>query len=117
MKNINTELLVNLYNKVREVCIAKYGVDMDSFNINEDGAIICHYISRHSYADEEYYDISIEDLNNENLDYLIKERQAKEEAAKLKLWQDREIAAEKQLKRDKEERKRLFEKLKQEFEQ
>lgn len=116
MTKITTELLVLIHNRVREACLAKWNVDFDRLSIEDDGSISCYYTPSYSYAEEEWYEISVDDLQDENLDKLSEERLAKEKLEREKREEEQRIAAEKRIIREKEERRLQYLKLKKEFE-
>jgi hypothetical protein len=116
MTQITTELLIAIHDKVREACLAKYNIDFDDFTIYDDGTISCRYTPSYKYPDQDFYDISIKDLQNEDFETLILERKAKELAEKLKREEKHKINLEKRVIREKEERKQQYLKLKKEFE-
>lgn len=116
MDRITTESLILIHNRVREACLAKYNVDFDRFMIWDDGSVACYYTPSYSYANEEEYYLTVEDLQDENLDKLAEERKAKEEAERQKRIEEQKIATEKRLIREKEERKQQYLRLRKEFE-
>ncbi len=112
---ITTELLITLHDRIREVCLAKYHTDFDYFRIWDDGSITCYYTSHYQEAEQESYPLEAKDLQDNNLDLLVAERKAKEEAERLKREEDRRIANDKRVIREKEKRRQQFLKLKKEF--
>lgn len=113
---IEQNVLVLIHDRVREACIAKYNIEMDYFKIFEDGTISCYYTPSYSYADEESFDIELNDLNPENIDYLISERKRKEKEASDKRLLEQKKSEERKEKIDKENRKSQYLILKKEFE-
>jgi len=116
MDRITTESLILIHNRVREACLAKYNIDFDRFMIWDDGSVACYYTPSYSYADEEEYYLTVEDLQDENLDKLAEERKAKQKLENEKMVEEQRLATERREIREKEERKQQFIKLKKEFE-
>lgn len=116
MKTITTEFLKVVRDRAREICFAKYNIDIDNVRINDDGSITCYYTPPSKYADEEWYDLTIEELQNADLDVLIVERKINEEVARKKREEQNRIDSEKRIERDKEQRLQTYLKLRKEFE-
>lgn len=112
---ITKELLQTIYERANQYALTKYGKEPDSLQLQYDGTIAAEWVTYHCGdrdTDTEY--ITAENLT-EDLDAVAAERRKREEEERQK--RAAYEAEQKRLReqRDKEERKRQYEKLKQEF--
>lgn len=112
---ITTDLLILIHDRIKEACLAKHDINFDTFNIWDDGTITCYYTPNYHYADEENYDITVEDLQLENLDNLITERKEREKREREKRIEESRILKERGIENDKRLRREQYLNLKKEF--
>jgi len=108
---ITKELISTIYSRAYQYCIAKHNEHIDYIKIDQDGIQGVSYVGN----DREYFDINIDKLS-QDLDILIKEREEREEKARI---ENEKIRAEQKRNEEriaKELRFKQFQKLKREFE-
>ena len=113
---LTKEGIAKLYNRCREVCLAKHNVDPDSIELNDDGTITAvteDYCCGSS--DYDYFEILAEDLSSD-LDKIVEERKERERKEKEEEEKRRAERERQREIREKAKRKGEYLKLKKEFE-
>ena len=110
---ITQELLERIYNRATQYTITKYGWVPDKIEITDGGEIKAVYTDYRGDDDYEY--ISSENLT-EDLEEVLRKRIAEEEAKRIAEEIKRQEENLKREIREKEQKKALYLKLKQEFE-
>lgn len=110
-------MLTLLYNRTYEYCKARYGVDIDRVEIDEDGVQGVKVTYRCGDEDIDRYYITADELNNSNLDELREKRleELRIKHEKERLERERRALAEKE--RKAKEEYNTYLKLKDKFEQ
>ena len=112
---ITTELIQSIYNRAKEHARATFDKEPDYIRVLHDGNLEVVYTYYGNNDENEYYEITAENLT-EDLEEIAKKRLA-EQAERRRLADiKRQEEKEKQLVRDKENRKAQYLQLKKEFE-
>ncbi len=108
------DLIKTIYNRAKQVYIAKYGSSFEHLRIDDDGTIYGAEFNKYD-RDYEYSDIPLSELNDD-LDKLIEQRLMREKQEKEEKELEMKRLSEQRKKDEKKHRQELYLKLKKEFE-
>lgn len=112
---MNNEELASLYERIKQVVIAKHGVTLDTIELEEDGNFrATRTIYSYGEYNTDYYSVGLEELTAD-LDELVAERKEKERVARIETEERYKEQERLRLQRKEEEERREYRRLQDKF--